>query len=142
MHYMLLWSIIERFCILSYGHFPIGLNMFNFAKEESFNVKLRTITRKDIAYSSDTLEDKYLDSFSYGDSIAYYYTIRCNIVHKGKTVGDDEMNKLKYSLEELYSLFMAVYNEKLMLNDELLDKYHKKGFNSYFIIVVWKNFFN
>lgn len=126
MHYMLLWSVIERFCTFSYGYFPIGKNMFSFAKEKSFKDELKTITRKDVVYSSDTLEDKYLDSFSYVDSILYYYTMRCNVVHKGKTVKSEDRNKLKFSLEELYKLFIAVYNDKLMQNDRLLDKYSEE----------------
>lgn len=126
MHYMLLWSVIERFCTLTYGHAAIGKNMFNFAKERSFNDKLNSITRKDVVFSSDTLEDKYLDSNNYADSIVYYYTIRCNVVHKGKTVKSEERNKLKCSLEELYGLFMAVYNDKLEENDSLLNRYRER----------------
>ena len=128
MHYMLLWSVIERFCILTYGHATIGKNMFNFAKERSFKDKLNSITRKDVVYSSDTLEDKYLDSNNYADSILYYYTIRCNVVHMGKSVKKEERNKLKYSLEELYALFMAVYNDKLEENDALLNRYSEKRY--------------
>ena len=126
MHYMLLWSVIERFCNLTYGFAAIGKNMFNFAKERSFKDKLSSITRRDVVYSSDTLEDKYLDPNNYGDSIFYYYTIRCNVVHKGKTVKDEERNKLKYSLEELYELFMAVYNDKLEKNDRFLERYRER----------------
>ena len=128
MHYMLLWSVIERFCNLTYGYAFIGKNIFNFANERSFRDKLRLITRKDVVYSSDTLDDKYLDSDNNIDSIFYYYTIRCNIVHKGKTVLKEERNKLKYSLEELYGLFMAVYNDKLGENDALLNKYSERRY--------------
>ena len=129
MHYMLLWSVIERFCNLTYGYAFIGKNIFNFANEWSFRDKLRLITRKDVVYSSDTLNDKYLDSNNHIDSIFYYYTIRCNVVHKGKTVPKEERNKLKNSLGELYCLFMAVYNGKLEVNNELLNKYGERGIN-------------
>lgn len=126
MHYMLLWSIIERFCIFSYGYFTIGENIKEFAKERSFKDELKTVTRKDVIYSSDTLEDRYLDSSNSTDSIFYYYTIRCNVVHKGKTVDDSDMNKLNESLKELLRLFMAVYNDKLTKNNELLRRYRER----------------
>ena len=129
MHYMLLWSVIERFCTLSYGYFGIGSNKFNFAKQKPFKYELKTnVNREDVIYSSDKLEDNYLDPCNHRDSIKYYYTVRCNVVHKGKAVKDDDMNKLKYSLEELYKLFIVVYNDKLIENDKTLEKYPEKRF--------------
>lgn len=125
MHYMLLWSVIERFCTLSYGYFSIGPNKDKFAKEKSFKNKLKTIERKDKIYSSDKIERKFINPRKW-QSIFYYYTIRCNVVHKGKNVGAEDMNKIKSSLEELYQLFMAVYNDKLIENNKILEKYHGK----------------
>lgn len=112
MHYMLLWSIIERFCILKYGYYLIGSNQFNFAKEKVFIEKLKGIDRDDTIYSSDTLTEKRLDPNDY-ESISYYYTIRCNVVHKGKTVKDEDMLKLKKAFVELYGLFEEVYLDSL-----------------------------
>lgn len=126
MHYMLLWSVIERFCILSYGYFKIGENMKKFAKERPFKNKLGTITRKDDIYPSDYLIPQSINPRWWG-SIFYYYTIRCNVVHKGKSVKSEDRNKLKDSLEELYGLFMAVYNDKLIENDRILEKYPEKN---------------
>ena len=125
MHYMLLWSVIERFCTLSYGYFPIDPNKDKFAKEKSFKNKLKTIERKDKIYSSDKIERKFINPRKW-QSIFYYYTIRCNVVHKGKNVGAEDMNKIKSSLEELYQLFMAVYIDKLRENDKTLEKYRKR----------------
>ena len=125
MHYMLLWSVIERFCTLSYGYFSIGPNKDKFAKEKSFKNKLKTIERDDEIYSSDKIKKKFINPRKW-QSIFYYYTIRCNVVHKGKNVGVEDMNKLKYSLEELYQLFMAVYIDKLMENDKTIEKYQKR----------------
>ena len=125
--YMTLWSIIERFCTLSYGYFKIGSNMFNFAQQKPFRKTLKKdIGREDVVYSSDELEDKHLDPEDYKESIKYYYTIRCNVVHKGKAATDKDKNKLKKSLEELYILFMAVYNKKLIENNRILEKYPEK----------------
>lgn len=125
MHYMLLWSVIERFCTLSYGYFSIGPNKDKFAKEKSFKNKLKTIKRDDEIYSSDKIKKKFINPRNW-QSILYYYTIRCNVVHKGKNVGVEDMNKLKDSLEELYQLFMAVYIDKLRENDKTLEKYRKR----------------
>lgn len=125
MHYMLLWSIIERFCTLSYGHFNIGKNKDTFAQEKSFLNELENITRKDEIYPSDGLIPKHINP-NHWKSIFYYYTIRCNVVHKGKSVGNEDLNKLKYSLEELYNLFIAVYKNKLIQNDIILKKYPEK----------------
>lgn len=130
MNYMLLWSIIERFCTITYGHFDIGLTMQNFAEEKSFEKELENVNRNDDIYSSDTLKPKSLDPDNPDDSIYYYYTIRCNVVHKGKFVKSEDFNKLKESFEELFGLFMAVYNEKLMQNNEILEKYPEKNLDS------------
>ena len=118
MHHMLLWSIIERFCIFKYGYFAIGSNKNKLAKEPVFKEELKKIGRGDIIWTSDTLEDRKLNPNNYWDSIQYYYTIRCNVVHKGKTVGDEERLKLKWTLEELYEMFQAVYDDTSLKTDE------------------------
>lgn len=126
MNYMLLWSIIERFSTLRYGFSKIKENMFEIAEEEIFKEELKYITREDVIYSSDMVKPKDLDSETHWKSIRYYYTIRCNVVHKGKAVKKKDMNKLKYSLEELFELFIAVYNENLMQNNKIWEKYPEK----------------
>jgi hypothetical protein len=125
MNYMLLWSIIERFCALSYGFLNKSAK-FKFAKEKPFENKLENNSQEDSIYSSDTLEEKKLKPEDPEDSIMYYYTIRCNVVHKGKAVKKEDMNKLKSSLEELFELFIAVYNEKLIQNNKIREKYPEK----------------
>ena len=122
MHHMLLWSIIERFCIFKYGYFGMGSNKFNLAREPMFKNNLKHVGREDTIYSSDKLERYSLDPNDYRESIGYYYTIRCNVIHKGKTVGDDERIKLKKSLEELFALFESVYKDTLNRNDQELSR--------------------
>lgn len=124
MHYMLLWSVIERFCTFKYGYFPIGSNKFNFAREPVFNNQLKQVKREDMIYSSDTLDDAKLDSTDYEESIKYYYTIRCNVVHKGKTVEKADKMKLKSSLEELFGIFEAVYKDTLNQNNQERRRFH------------------
>ena len=128
MNYMLLWSIIERFSTLSYGFPQKSSDNFRIAEEKSFINKLENNTRKDKIYSSDFLLKKKLNPNKYWKSIRYYYTIRCNVVHKGKSVKAEDLNKLKESLEELFELFNVVYNEKLMQNDKIREKYPEKRF--------------
>ena len=122
MHYMLLWSVIERFCSFKYGYFNIGGNKFNFAKESVFINILKQIEREDKVFSSDKLELHELDSDDYEESISYYYTIRCNVVHKGKSVKEEDKVKLKLSLEELFRLFEGVYKDTLNQNNQELER--------------------
>ena len=123
MHYMLLWSVIERFCTLKYGYRLIGANKFRFAKERVFKEKLKEIDYEDVAYSSDRLDKKELNPFDYR-SIEYYYTIRCNVVHRGKSVSLEDKEKLKFALEDLYGLFESVYLETLRMNDLELRRFN------------------
>ena len=123
MHYMLLWSVIERFCSFKYGYFNIGGNKFNFANESVFINILKNIEREDKVFSSDKLELYKLDSDDCEESIGYYYTIRCNVVHKGKTVKEEDKIKLKLSLEELFRLFEGVYKDTLNQNNQELERF-------------------
>lgn len=122
MHYMLLWSVIERFCSFKYGYFAIGSNKFNFARESVFINILKHIGREDEIFSSDKLKPNKLDSHDCRESISYYYTIRCNVVHKGKTVKKEDKIKLKLSLGELFKLFDGVYKDTLNQNNQELER--------------------
>ena len=124
MHYMLLWSIIERFCTFKYGYRFIGANKFRFAREKIFKRKLKeVVNRYDVAYSSDKLIENELDSNDY-ESIKYYYAIRCNVVHKGKMVKKEDTEKIKLALNELYQIFKAVYDNDVKRNSAELKRLH------------------
>lgn len=58
MHYMLLWSVIERFCSFKYGYFSIGPNQLKLASEPIFENNLKNVAREDEIYSSDKLIKK------------------------------------------------------------------------------------
>lgn len=119
MHYMLLWSVIERFCHFKYGYSLIGFNKFKLAKEPVFKNSLKNVERCDTIYSSDKLEEYELDPYDYEKSIGYYYTIRCNVVHRGKTVDEEDMVKLKLSFNELLGLFESVYKDTLNQSNQV-----------------------
>lgn len=107
MAYMLLWSAIER-----YGSLKYGLNLRptekykKIADEEAFKVGLRKYVTEDrIIYRADEpRKAKHLDINDSEKSIDYYYQIRCNSVHRGKSVFKDE-SLIEKSLMELQSIF-------------------------------------
>ena len=63
MHYMLLWSIIERFGALRYGKPSINQNNKELAKNKLFRKYLKLIVkREDTIYTTDDLEEKELNN--------------------------------------------------------------------------------
>lgn len=108
MHYMLLWSIIERFGALKYGKSSINQNNKELAKEKLFKKYLKLIEREDFIYTTDDLEEKELNKNNNIKSIKYYYTIRCNISHRGKTMKHMDKIRLRESLKELYGIFSII----------------------------------
>jgi len=109
MHYMLLWSIIERFGALKYGKSSINQNNKELAKEKLFKKHLKLIGREeDFIYTTDDLEEKELNKNNNIKSIKYYYTIRCNISHRGKTMKHMDKIRLRESLKELYGIFSII----------------------------------
>ena len=114
MHYILLWSIIERYGSLKYGKESISKNNNKIAKTKTFKHELENrVKRKDTVYSSKDHQEWKLDPHNRRTSMKYYYTIRSNIVHRGKSVTEDDRNKIKYSLNELYDIFRAVLDEDI-----------------------------
>ena len=57
-----------------------------------------------------SLKNYTLNSEKPYDSIHYYYTIRCNVAHRGKALyNDDEL--IRQSLKELLGIFKDILNE-------------------------------
>ena len=89
-----------------------------FARETIFQESLRKHVgeeKRDI-FRTDNLDMITLDANCPEDSIDYYYTIRCNIVHRGKTPPSDEPSKEEIvlkSFEELSCIFRDVLNDTL-----------------------------
>lgn len=109
MNYMLLWSAIDRYTSLKYNKKFQKWNRERFAEEKTFKegIKKYTDKRHSPVFSTDDLE---IHEFNVDDplnTLYYYYTFRCNVVHRGKTmIGDYDM--LKTATEELLEIFKEV----------------------------------
>ena len=110
--YMLLWAAIERYASLKYY---VGKDVkAQFANEYSdiiSQVIKNNVNEERLVYNSDTLWCNKLDYNEPVDSLFYYYTIRCNVVHNGKDFQIFDFDLLKKSLVELYEIFKQVYDE-------------------------------
>lgn len=118
MNYMLLWSAIERYSSLKYPYQSKGDNNKDFSKEESFRIALKKyVHRKDTVYNAEklysrTLEVKdHMNPTDYEECIKYYYTVRSNVVHRGKMINMTDYNRLKFSLCELLKIFQDVLKD-------------------------------
>lgn len=109
-NYMLLWSAVERYASLRYGPHNKSTNNEKLASEEFFQESLKCHVPKgetrDI-YRTDTLRKITLDCDTPEDSIDYYYTLRCNMVHRGKSLYNDA-DFVSQSLDELLKIFNDV----------------------------------
>lgn len=112
MAYTLLWSGLERYAGLRY-HLGKDVNekVFQIAKEEQFTQSLRKhVEGTRVVYSSVDLSKYTLDPNDPDRSIRYYYQVRSNAVHRGKTVTRD-FDIVKSSLQELLAIFKDLLND-------------------------------
>lgn len=124
MAYQLLWSSIERYCSFTYGLMlePIE-KRHHLARSEVFRKYLKQILKEhvqhhqtDTIYHSQSLDDyKRLDADKPIYSIDYYYYIRNNLAHRGKSEWRDG-DIIRIALIELHRLF------RLILDDTLLNR--------------------
>ena len=119
MNYMLLWSAIERYSSLKYKFQGKGDNNRDFVNEDSFQKAFKKyVHRTDTVYNAEQLYPKTLNHPNprnpiegYIMSIQYYYTVRSNVVHRGKMINMDDYNRLRLSLEELLLIFKDVLKD-------------------------------
>ena len=119
MNYMLLWSAIERYSSLKYKFQGKGENTKDFVKEDSFQKAFKKyVHRTDTVHNAEKLYPKTLNSpnnrnhiLCYINSIQYYYTVRSNVVHRGKMINMEDYNRLRLSLEELLLIFTDVLKD-------------------------------
>ena len=109
MAYTLLWSCIERYASLRYH---LGSNVTKkvqqIAKEDSFTDSLkRNVKNKRQLFSTTDLRKYVLDPDDPIKSIDYYYQVRSNAVHRGKSVTLD-FDIIKSSLKELLVIFKDI----------------------------------
>lgn len=120
-NYMLLWAIIERYASLKYN---IGNNYVSIANEDIFKESLkRHVKRKDVVYNAENNKEFLLDANNPKYAIRYYYTFRCNVVHRGKASIDDE-KRLRRAYKELYYIFKDVLDETFKDSGDVRDTYN------------------
>lgn len=110
MAYTLLWSAIERFAAFKYHLGERATEKVNqLASEPAFVLGLRELVKKprEVFRTDDPEKKVCLDPANPEKSLAYYYQIRSNIVHRGKAAVRDH-DILVESLGELLELFQRV----------------------------------
>ena len=112
MNYMLLWSAIDRYSSLKYNRKKESWNRERFAKEKAFREGIKKF--KDCGhqsvYSTDDLREHEFNAEDPQETLYYYYTFRCNVVHRGKAMAGD-YNMLKRAAEELLEIFKDILND-------------------------------
>lgn len=106
MNYMLLWSAIDRYCKLRYNKDKEHENRKALADEKVFQEALEKYSSKHPRFVFNT-ENLYKNDFNIEEPIKclnYYYTLRCNIVHRGKTSMRDS-GRLEEATRELLAIF-------------------------------------
>lgn len=116
MNYMLLWSAIDRFSGIKYNKKEQNRNNEKFARQKSFRQSIKKFEDKPHrpVYSTDDLKDHIFNADDSYETFKYYYTIRCNVVHRGKAmVLDYEM--LRQATEELLEIFKDVLKDTFII---------------------------
>lgn len=112
MNYMLLWSAIDRFTALKYNMPTNSRNYQKFSKERAF--KMGITKYKDEhhtpVYSTDDLKIHKFNADDPYETVFYYYTFRCNVVHRGKVMHGD-YHMLKTAAMELLEIFKNVLKD-------------------------------
>ena len=123
--YMLLWTIIERFCTIKYGNIEPFQKIKCLAADSAIDweIIINKIDRIDKIYRSDKLNVALVLNKSKGAKriLEYYYGIRSNMVHRGKDVFSDTA-KVANSFFELKSIF-----EKILDAHGYYEKNHIKS---------------
>ena len=118
MNYIMLWSSIDRYMVLKYGKRDQQENLKCLANEKSFEDAVLLFSDKNdnlpVVLSNEDYRCFQLNKEKPLCCIRYYYTIRCNVVHTGKSHYDD-YHLLRYAVLELLQIYMYVL--KYSLND-------------------------
>jgi hypothetical protein len=126
MSYQLLWSSIERHCSFTYGlMLKPSDKRHEMAKSVEFQKYLKQVLREhvqlhqtDTIYHSHSLDDgKRLDADRPIYSIDYYYYIRNNLAHRGKSEWRDG-DIIRIALIELHRIFKLILNDTLVNNPQ------------------------
>jgi hypothetical protein len=116
MAYLLLWSAIERYCTLRWGFGDNPVARVNrLAREQAFVQALKKHVRESQrVYRADRPGNtaERLDPDDPARSIKFYYQVRSNISHRGKSIYD-ERALVAQSLQELSRIFRDVLDATL-----------------------------
>jgi hypothetical protein len=110
MAYMLLWTSIERYASLRYNlGDSVMEKVLNLAEDPTFCDSLqRNVEDSRAVYRADRPDAKeVLDPSSPLKALKYYYQIRSNIVHRGKSLWRD-YDRVSKSTKELVEIFREV----------------------------------
>lgn len=113
MAYMLLWSSIERYGSIKYGlKLEPGEKNEKIYNETAFKNGLeKHVTETRILFNAIDPDEKItLNPTNPKKSMDYYYQVRCNSVHRGKSVHNDEII-IRNSLKELLAIFREMLDE-------------------------------
>ena len=112
MNYMLLWSAIDRYSSLKYNKRKQKWNRERFAKEKAFKNGINKFKDRyhRPVYSTNDLTMHEFNEKDSKETINYYYTLRCNIVHRGKSIGYD-YELVERATRELLEIFNDILND-------------------------------
>ena len=121
MAYLLLWTAIERYCSFAYGPFVDPTKKIRtLSYGDPFRSALKEVLNQSerVKKIPELYDSRYLDRWRKLDaeqpvySIEYYYLVRSNLVHRGKSEWvDGEIIRL--SLKELFEIFQTVLEKTL-----------------------------
>lgn len=107
MYYTLLWSCIERYSKLKYDVSNKERDYLNaLANDEVYKIAFSTVDpeNRDPVHAANNAIEYIFDKRNPNKIINYYYTIRCNVAHRGKELRNN-ISALKRSLEDLVEIF-------------------------------------
>jgi hypothetical protein len=118
MAYMLLWSAIERFASFKY-HLgkDVTAKVKRLADEPAVRATLLELSPEPrrVVHSTNPGKKETLKATDPKKAIAYYYQLRSNVVHRGKSAPQDH-EKLVKSLEELLTIFRRVLEAEFRID--------------------------
>lgn len=113
MNYMLLWSAIDRYCKLRYNMSSEHQNREELSNEDIFKEALKKYadsSKYRVIYTTDDLSSKKFDLENPKYCLNYFYTLRCNIVHRGKTSFRD-VQLLEQATRDLLNIFEYILED-------------------------------
>ena len=124
MYYMLLWSAIERYCVLKYDVCDNQSGyLWDLSQDEIFQDALDFVNPKDrkAITSAKNATNSYFNKAKPNFIVNFYYTIRCNVAHRGKEE-DNNFDALIDSLWDTLRIFEYIiektFGKKISCDDE------------------------